>query len=128
MAWALGAFALSWLEYQYLVHVFPRQFCIVLIATGLPLLGIWMGHRLTSTPCSPRFARNEAAAKSLGPANREAAVLDFLSTGQTNKQIARTLGNAPDTIKTHVANILRKLNASTRAQAIARARELSLIP
>lgn len=127
LALALGAFALTWLEYQYLVHVFPSEFYIVLIAMGFTALGIWAGIRLTPGRRPAPFARNEAALKTLGITAREYDVLELLATGQTNKQMARALGNSPNTIKTHVASLMGKLGAATRTEAIGKARDLGLI-
>jgi DNA-binding CsgD family transcriptional regulator len=51
---------------------------------------------------------------------REAEVLRLLARGQTNLEIARTLVVREGTIKYHVKNILRKLGAVSRADAVAR--------
>ena len=42
--------------------------------------------------------------------------------------MARTLGVAPNTVKTHIANLFAKLEVGRRTQALAKARDLSLIP
>lgn len=54
---------------------------------------------------------------------REAQVLDAIADGLTNKAIARRLGISLHTVKFHVESVFRKLNASTRTEAVARARE-----
>lgn len=51
---------------------------------------------------------------------RENEVLACLAAGDSNKAIARALGLSPHTVKRHVANILNKLGASSRVQAVAR--------
>ena len=51
---------------------------------------------------------------------RELEVLRLLARGQTNLEIARTLVVREGTIKYHVKNILRKLGATSRADAVAR--------
>jgi DNA-binding NarL/FixJ family response regulator len=51
---------------------------------------------------------------------REVEVLRLLARGQTNFEIARTLVVREGTIKYHVKNILRKLGATSRADAVAR--------
>jgi len=51
---------------------------------------------------------------------REREVLELLATGATNQTVARELVVSTDTVKTHVSNILRKLDASTRADAVSR--------
>lgn len=48
---------------------------------------------------------------------READVLKLLAEGMTNAEIAAKLIVGEETVKTHVANILRKLNLAHRTQA-----------
>ena len=48
---------------------------------------------------------------------RETDVLRLLAQGQSNKQIARSLNNSEQTIKTHVSRILAKLGVQSRTQA-----------
>lgn len=54
---------------------------------------------------------------------REAQVLDAIADGLTNKAIARRLGISLHTVKFHVESVFRKLGASTRTEAVARATE-----
>ena len=54
---------------------------------------------------------------------REAQVLDAIADGLTNKAIARRLGISLHTVKFHVESVFRKLDASTRTEAVARAGE-----
>jgi len=49
---------------------------------------------------------------------REMEVLADLSSGRTNKQIARDLGLSLNTIKFHVRNLFQKLGVNSRSQAI----------
>ena len=49
---------------------------------------------------------------------RETEVLELVATGLGNKEIADRLGTASGTIKAHVQNILDKLSASDRTQAV----------
>jgi DNA-binding NarL/FixJ family response regulator len=51
---------------------------------------------------------------------REREVLTQLAAGRSNRDIAAALHLSPDTVKTHVARILRKLGASNRAEAVGR--------
>src|SRR5215210_1761100 len=48
---------------------------------------------------------------------REAEVLRLLAEGRANKEIARALGVAEDTVKTHVRHLLAKLGVQSRTQA-----------
>ena len=47
---------------------------------------------------------------------REREVLALVAQGQTNKAIAEALFVSPNTVKTHVASLLTKLDVDTRAQ------------
>ena len=58
---------------------------------------------------------------------REVDVLRALADGLSSKEIARSLGVAESTIKTHRINIYRKLDVATRSRAIQAARNLRLI-
>lgn len=50
---------------------------------------------------------------------REQEVLELLAEGKSNKQIGKSLGIAGGTVKVHVANILSKLGAQGRSEAVA---------
>jgi DNA-binding CsgD family transcriptional regulator len=52
--------------------------------------------------------------------SRELEVLRLMATGETNAGIARQLVISPGTVKSHVKNVLRKLHATNRAQAVSR--------
>jgi len=54
---------------------------------------------------------------------RETQILDAIADGLTNKAIARRLGISLHTVKFHVESVFRKLGASTRTEAVARASE-----
>jgi LuxR family maltose regulon positive regulatory protein len=58
---------------------------------------------------------------------REQAVLLLLPSGLSTREIGSELGVSRDTVKTHTKGIYRKLGASSRRDAVARARELGLL-
>jgi LuxR family maltose regulon positive regulatory protein len=60
--------------------------------------------------------------------DRELEVLGLLASGKPNQAIAEELVVTVDTVKSHVGHILGKLGAANRTQAVARARELGLLP
>jgi LuxR family transcriptional regulator, maltose regulon positive regulatory protein len=57
---------------------------------------------------------------------RESDILKLIAEGQSNKEIARNLDIAPETVKSHVKHIFTKLNVEKRAQAVSRAQILGL--
>lgn len=123
---AAAAFALEWLEYKYLTRAFSGEIYIVLIALAFAGLGVWAGRKLTEKQAPGPFARNDAALASLGITERECSVLELLAAGQSNKEIARSLGLSPNTVKTHLANLYEKLEVERRTQAVDKARQLGL--
>jgi DNA-binding CsgD family transcriptional regulator len=50
---------------------------------------------------------------------REVDVLAALAGGDSTDQIGESLGLSPHTVRTHLRNIMRKLEARTRAHAVA---------
>lgn len=51
---------------------------------------------------------------------RELQVLDWVREGKTNQEIGQILDISPLTVKNHIQKILRKLDVTNRAQAVAR--------
>ncbi|MBI4491702.1 MAG: tetratricopeptide repeat protein [Chloroflexi bacterium] len=58
---------------------------------------------------------------------REVEVLRLIAAGASNQAIARQLVISERTVKAHVTHLLGKLRASSRTQAVARARDLHLV-
>lgn len=58
---------------------------------------------------------------------RERDVLELVTKGLSNKQIAKVLLIAPETVKWHLKNIYSKLGVSGRTLAVHQARKMSLI-
>lgn len=59
------------------------------------------------------------------PSSAERAVLQRLE-GRTVRQIAEELYLSPNTVKTHIQSLYRRLGVTTRADAVARASALGL--
>jgi len=70
-------------------------------------------------------SQEELPAGRLSPRERE--VLQLLTQGQTNREIAGNLTVSVSTVKIHVEHILAKLGVSDRTQAAVRAIELGLL-
>jgi LuxR family maltose regulon positive regulatory protein len=107
--------------------------------TGLAARHAWLGGR---TPVAPtvRTVRTVVPAPAPGPAagasapvivealtEKEREVLGYLAALLSTEEIAGAMFVSVNTVKTHVRNILRKLAASRRNEAIRRARDLQLI-
>jgi len=60
--------------------------------------------------------------------DRELEVLRLLAAGRPNREIAGELVVTLETVKKHASHIFDKLGAANRTEAVARARELRLIP
>jgi LuxR family maltose regulon positive regulatory protein len=85
------------------------------------LVAAWKSHHQSGA--EPSFASGLANPLS----TREGAVLNLVAKGLSNKEIARNLAIAPETVKSHIKSIFIKLNAEKRAQAVARAQSLGLV-
>lgn len=59
---------------------------------------------------------------------REVEVLRLMAAGRTNQQIAEELVISPGTVKSHVKRVLRKLNATNRAEAASAYVRLASVP
>lgn len=124
---------LKLVEYKYFVRDIPLEFYIGLVATLFTALGIWAGLRLTRPKIkvidrSLPFVRDQRELDRLGISKREYEVLELISRGLSNQEIADDLFVSTSTVKTHVSSLLAKLDANRRTQAISRAKELQLIP
>jgi NarL family two-component system response regulator LiaR len=121
---------LKLVEYQYFVRELPIEYYIGIIAGLFTILGVWVGLKFTRVKvidASGPFELDEANLRRHGISKRELEVLGLLSTGMSNQEIAEKLFVSTSTVKTHVSNILAKLDASRRTQAIRRAKELRII-
>jgi LuxR family maltose regulon positive regulatory protein len=59
---------------------------------------------------------------------RELEVLHLIALGRTNREIAQQLIVSPGTVKAHTSSIYRKLDVANRTEAVARARQLGILP
>lgn len=62
-------------------------------------------------------AQEQPRDKSVKLTEREREILQYLATGKSNKEIARSLNISHDTVKLHVRHILAKLNLTSRVEA-----------
>ena len=133
IAMAILIAILKLVEYKYFVRDIPLEFYIGLVAVMFTGLGLWAGLKLTrpkviEIEVSGPFERDDEAVKKLGISKREFEVLELIAAGLSNQDIADRLFVSTSTVKTHVSNVLSKLDASRRTEAIARAKQLRIIP
>ena len=85
-------------------------------AAGLVTLPVDVAAELASAARTPA---RQPMATTQPLTRREIEVLGMLAEGLANKNIAARLGISEHTVKTHVASILTKLDAFSRAEAVA---------
>lgn len=122
---------LKLVEYRYMVRDIPLEFYIGLVAVMFTGVGIWAGLRLTRpkiVEVSGPFDIDKVNLQRSGITKREYEVLELIAAGLSNQDIADRLFVSNSTVKTHVSNVLAKLEASRRTEAIVRAKELRIIP
>jgi DNA-binding NarL/FixJ family response regulator len=97
-----------------------------LVSGGSLLLGPSITRKLMSEVAA-QHARPLLTASDLGLTPRETEILTLLVTGATNAEIAQELTVSVETVKSHVGEVLRKLNVRDRVQAIIFTHEHGLI-
>ena len=100
------------------------------------LRGVFRGEapisRVTASKILGEFARQgqRATPEEASPVGRlsprELEILELLTKGATNKEIAATLGISNHTVKNHLQNIMEKLHIQNRVQAVAYALQAGL--
>jgi DNA-binding NarL/FixJ family response regulator len=86
--------------------------------------GSYLPRRIAELAVRPDADPAQGLAPRLSPRQRE--IVRLLAKGRSNKEIALALALSPATVKTHVAQAMATLSASTRAEAAARATALGL--
>jgi NarL family two-component system response regulator LiaR len=123
---------LKFLEYRLFVRDLSTEFYVGIIAIMFTVLGVWVGFKLTRKKqiiiTNSNFQFDETRLEKFGISKREYEVLQLMSKGHSNQEIADKLFVSLNTVKTHSSNLFLKLEAKRRTQAIQRAKELQLIP
>jgi DNA-binding NarL/FixJ family response regulator len=100
-------------------------FAVIFMATGVVLSRyLFVRKKEDSVPVD--FDPEEQLRK-LGITQREYDVLKLVAEGHSNLEISKTLFISESTVKTHVSNVLVKLDAKRRTQAVQRAKELGIL-
>jgi DNA-binding CsgD family transcriptional regulator len=137
---AILVFVLKWLQWKFLILDNSLDIYIGLIAVFFTVLGIWMATQLVKpkiekvivekeiyVEARPQSGINETELKKLNLSSREYEVLQLLSRGCSNADIADKLFLSLSTVKTHVSNLFFKMDVKSRTQAIEKAKRLKII-
>lgn len=137
---AVLIFVLKWLHWKFLIVDNALDIYIGLIAVFFTALGVWVATQLTKTKVQTivvekevyvnppgEFTINEAELKKLCLSKREYEVLQLLTKGYSNADIAENLFLSVSTVKTHVSNVFVKMDVKSRTQAIEKSKRLKII-
>lgn len=134
---AILVFFLKWLEWKFLIVNHSLDIYAGFIAVFFTLLGIWIATQLVKAKVqtvviekkvylTPEIINEDELAK-LNLSNREYEVLQLLSQGNSNAEIADQLCLSLSTVKTHVSNLFVKMDVKSRTQAIEKAKRLNIV-
>ena len=133
---------IKWLEFRFLIINHSLEIYIAAIALIFTVLGIWLSKKLTNPKTvivekqivkeiiidTTEFIQDKKAIENLNISKRELEVLDLMSKGMSNQEIADALFVSIPTIKTHSSKLFEKLEVSRRTQAVEKAKRLRIIP
>lgn len=138
---ALLLLLLNWFKYRFLIVQNQTEFYFGIIALIFTFLGVWVSQKLSLTKTKTvivekeifvqkdlNFTINPAELKARKISKRELEVLQLMSDGLSNQEIASRLFVSLNTIKTHSSNLFEKLEVKRRTQAVEMAKKLQLIP
>lgn len=136
---AILAFVLKWLQWKLLIQDNAIDIYIGLIAVFFTTLGVWIATQLlkpkiqtvivekeVQLPVPNEDSINERELEKLKLSAREYEVLQLLTQGYSNAEIAENLFLSLSTIKTHVSNLFIKMDVKSRTQAIEKAKRLKI--
>lgn len=114
-------------KYALISGNLKTEFVIALIAIVFFIVGIYINKKSLYKNVLPLNEINHKKISELEITEREYEVLQAISEGLSNKEIAEKLFLSESTIKTHVSNLLVKLNAKRRTQALQIAKGYQII-
>jgi DNA-binding CsgD family transcriptional regulator len=117
-------------KYSLFLRGFANEGAVTLFAILFLGFGYFVS-RLISKPSikyeAPPKEIDESKIADLGISGREYEVLVLISSGLSNQEIAQKLFISESTVKTHVSNLLMKLDAKRRTQAVTNAKALNIL-
>ncbi|MEM8999480.1 MAG: response regulator transcription factor [Bacteroidota bacterium] len=114
-------------KYAFIVGNTSIEMIIAVVAMVFLVLGLYINKKVGNYIPKNNQEINSKKIKELGISDREYEVLLEISQGLSNKEIADKLFLSESTIKTHVSNLLVKLDAKRRTHALQKAKELRII-
>lgn len=141
---ALLAIALQLTEYRFLILDHSLEIYGGIVAVVFTAVGIYAGGKLTGKkqiviekevpipyPVLPinseNFVPDHQMIEKLGISKREYEILELMSKGLSNQEIAEQIFVSINTVKTHTGNLFSKLDVKRRTQAVMKAKEMRLI-
>lgn len=115
-------------KYSFISGNTSIEFILAGIAIIFFVIGVIINRKVLHKDKSIGNEINHKKIEALGLSKREYEVLCEIASGLSNKEIAEKLFVSESTIKSHVSNVLVKLDAKRRTQAIQIAKELQIIP
>lgn len=103
------------------------ELVVAAIAIGFFFVGVYINKKSLHKPASNLEGINHKKIKELDISNREYEVLQKIAEGLSNKEIADSLFLSESTIKTHVSNLLVKLDAKRRTHAVKKAKSFQIL-
>jgi DNA-binding CsgD family transcriptional regulator len=114
-------------KYSVISGDFTLEFILIIVAVSFFIIGIYVYRKFYQKPMVIDKEIDLKKIKKLEITEREYEVLQLISQGMSNKEIANSLFLTESTIKTHVSNLLVKLNAKRRTQAVQIAQQLNIL-
>jgi DNA-binding NarL/FixJ family response regulator len=114
-------------KYAVISGDLDSEFAIAIIAIVFFIVGVYLNKKSLQKKSIASKVINHQKIKELDISKREYEVLLGISEGLSNKEIGEKLFVSESTIKTHVSNLLSKLNAKRRTQALQIAKHFHII-
>ena len=114
-------------KYTFISGDLKIEYFMALIAIVFLAIGLFINRKSQKQTASNNIDIDHHKIQDLGLSKREYEVLKEVALGLSNQEIAEKLFVSESTIKTHVSNLLVKLNAKRRTQAIQISKELHII-
>ena len=114
-------------KYAMLTNNLRFEIVIAVIAVVFFFVGVYINKKSLHKNINNKQEIDHQKIKALEITDREYEVLERISEGLSNKEIGEKLFVSESTIKTHVSNLLSKLSAKRRTQAVQIAKDLQIL-